>query len=65
MHNWMPVRKIGAAIIAALAAAPAVIAFVPTEWQPVIAAAVPVIVGYLTPSRPSDDDIPGGETGDL
>lgn len=73
MQNWTPIRKVAAAAITAVLASGGVLAYLNGEgdlsWKKavgaIVAAVAPVIVAYLVPSRPSDDEIPGGEPGDL
>ena len=73
MMHWMPIRKVVAAALTALIAAPAVTAYLAGgdgfDWRGtvavVLAAVVPIVVAYLTPEKPADDEIPGGEPGDL
>lgn len=66
MSNWgRPIRKIAAAAISAIIAAPAFIAWLSAEgdidWRSlvavVVAAVVPVITGYMTPG---EEYPPGG-----
>jgi hypothetical protein len=59
--SWTPLRKILAAAITAVVAAGGLIAFVTTghgDWRAILgvalAAALPVIVGYLVPSAPGE-----------
>lgn len=68
MSEWKPVRKIAAAGVATLAAegAPLYLFLAGAiGWREFVAMSVallaPGAAGYLIRSRPSDDEIPGGE----
>lgn len=68
MGEWTPVRKVLAAWIATLAAegAPLYLFLAGTiGWREFVAMSAallaPGAAGYLIRSRPSDDEIPGGE----
>ena len=61
MTDWLPIRKVGAALLTAIVAAPPVIAYLSSEtndfdWRGAIlviaAAIVPVLVAYLVPPAP-------------
>ena len=50
MQNWLPIRKIAAALITALLASPVVVAADNPAVQAFLVMA-PVIVGYLVPDK--------------
>ena len=57
MDKYFPIRKVLAAAITAVIATPAALAFIPSPWDTIVAATLPVIVAYLVASPVKDEPI--------
>lgn len=56
MNRYMPIRKIAAAALAAIIATPAALAFIPSPWDVIVVAVIPVVIGYLV-AEPVKDEV--------